>query len=193
MGLHHGGAVEWGGVGRVDLHRGGGERASEIAHRTVGWLAIAWSRNARLIEVGAKCIFSARPIVVYVHQVGSSAGLLKTLGHHEGNWFTVAHHFWAGQHRVGLAVVARALMGRVTIGENEDDARRLLRSARIDRFYRSFSDRSFDHKAVQRVLTLLHLVGVARAAGNFQSPVNTIERFADDAIGTDIKGIRANG
>src|SRR3982074_3114424 len=193
MGLHHGVTLQWGGVGHVDLHRGAGERASEIAHRTVGWLAIAWSRNARLIEVVAKRVFSARLIVFYVHQVGSGAGLLKTLGHHEGNWFTVTRHFRAGQHRVGLAVVAHALMGRVTIGENEDDARRLLRSECIDRFYRSFSDRSFDHKAVQGVLTLLHLIGVARAAGNFQSAVNTIERFADDAIGTDIKGIRANG
>ena len=75
------------------------------------------------------------------------------------------------------------------MGEDQYDARRLRRGTGIDRFDLSLSDRRFDHKAIQRVL--LHLVGVACAAGDFQSRVNTIERFADDVL--RIKRIRADG
>jgi len=93
-----------------------------------------------------------------------------------------------GEHRVRFTVIAGALRGRVVMGENQCNARRLLRGTRIDRPDRSFSDRSFDHKAIQRVL--LHLKGVARAAGDFQSPVHAVVRLADNAL--RIKRVRAD-
>ncbi len=92
--------------------------------------------------------------------------MLEALGDHEGNRLAVTRHFRSGKHRVGLTVIARALLGRVAMGEDQRDAWRLLRGSRIDRFDLSFTDRSFDHKAIQRVVALLHLVGVARAAGD---------------------------
>ncbi len=117
--------------------------------------------------------------------------MLEAFGNHEGNRLAITRHGRAGEHRVGLSVVSRALIRRVVVGEDKNDARRLLRGACIDRFDLSFSDRSFDHKAIQRVL--LHLVGVAGAAGDFQPPVDTIERFADNALRADIECIRADG
>ena len=65
---------------------------------------------------------------------------------------------------------------------------RFLRRARIDRFDLAFSDRRFDHEAIQRVL--LHFISVARAAGDFKSPVHAVERLADNALG--VKRIRAD-
>ncbi len=189
VGLHHGVALQGRGVGHVELHRRGRECAREVTHGTIGRCPIALMWNARLIEVSAKCVFSTRTIVFDVDQVGRRPGLLKTFRDHKGNRLAVARHFGPGKHRMRLAVIAGALRGRVAMGEDQDDARRLLRSTRIDRFDFSLSDRRFDHKAVQRVL--LHLIGVARAAGDFQSSVDAVERLADDALG--IKRIRADG
>jgi hypothetical protein len=99
-------------------------------------------------------------------------------------------YFRPRKHRVGLAVIACALLGRVSMREDQNDPGRFLRRARIDRFDLSFSDRRFDRKAIQRFI-LLHLIRVARSAGNFQSPVHAIERFADNAL--CVKCIRADG
>ena len=89
-----------------------------------------------------------------------------------------------------FAVIAGALRGRVAMGENQRDARRLLRRPRIDRFDPSLSDRGLDHKTIQHVV-LLHLIGVARAAGDLQSAVHAVEWLADDAL--RIEGIGADG
>ena len=53
MGLHHGVTLQWGGVGRVNLHRGAGEGAREIAHRAVGRRRIIRVWNARRTEIAA--------------------------------------------------------------------------------------------------------------------------------------------
>ena len=90
-------------------------------------------------------------------------------------------HLHPGEHRLSFSVIAGTLRGRVAMGENQHNARRLLGSTRIDRSDRSFSDRGFDHKAIQHVV-LLHLIGVTRAAGDLQSAVHAVERFADDAL-----------
>jgi len=64
MRFHHRMALQWGGIGHIELHRGAGERAREIAYRTVGGLTIAGPRNACRTEVGAERIFSDRPIIL---------------------------------------------------------------------------------------------------------------------------------
>ena len=116
--------------------------------------------------------------------------MLEAFGDHEGDRLAVTRHLRAGQHRVCLAVIAGALRGRVAMSEDQRDARRLFRSTRVNRSDRSFSDRGFDHKAIQHVL-LLRLIGVARAAGNLQSTVYAIDWLADNAL--CIEDIRADG
>ena len=193
MGLHHGVTLQWGCVGDVDLHRGAGEGAREIAHRAVGCRSILWVWNSRQIEVGAERIFSVRAIVSYVHQIRSRPGLLKSFSDHESNRLAVTRDFRSRKHRVGLAVIACALRRGVSMREDQNYSGRVLRRACVDRFDLALSDRSFDHKAVQRVVALLHLIGVARAAGDLQPAVDTIERLADNALRTDIEGIGADG
>ena len=136
---------------------------------------------------------ASRPEVmldVHVYQVSRRPGLLKTFGNHEGDRLAVTRHLRACEDRVRFTVVAGALRGCVAMGENQRNARRLLRSTRIDRYDPSRSDRGFDDKAVQRVL-LLHFVGVARAARNLQSAVHAVEGLADNAL--CVECIRADG
>ena len=66
MRFHHRVTLQRGGIGHVELHRGAGECACEIAHRAVGCRRIAWLWNARLIEIGTQRVFPVRPIIFHV-------------------------------------------------------------------------------------------------------------------------------
>ncbi len=167
MGLHHGVALQRRGVGHVDLDGRTGERARKITNRTVSGRRIVRVGDTRLIEVLAKRVFSTRPVVFHLDQVGGSSGLLKTFGDDECNRLTVICHFRSRQHRMSLPVIAGALCGGVTVGEHENHARRVFCSARIDRSDRSLSDRGFDHEAVERVPLLLYFIRIDRGACDF--------------------------
>src|SRR5260370_39834029 len=106
MGVHHRVTLQGRGVGHVNLHRGGRERAREITHGTIGRCTIALMWNARLIEDSAKCVFSTRTIVFVVDQVGASPGLLKSVRDHNGNRLAVARHSGTRKDRMPLSVSA---------------------------------------------------------------------------------------
>ena len=132
MRLHHGVTLQRGGVGHVELHRSGGECACEITHRTVGCRAHRFGCGTRAsIEVVAQRVFSVRPIVFDVDQVSGRPGLLKTFGNHEGNRLAVTRHLRAGEHRMGFAVIAGALRGRVAMGENQQRRPGAFSAARV--------------------------------------------------------------
>ena len=90
---------------------------------------------------------------------------------------------------MGHVMIACALLGRISIGQHQDHARRALRRTRIDRLDSSLADRRFDDEAIGRLRTLLHLVGVASASGDLQPSVDTIQRLADDALRADIERV----
>src|SRR6185369_17534049 len=156
----------------------------------VGCRSVTWRWNASLIEVGAERVFSVRPIILHVDEVSRRPGLLEAPGNHEGNRLAVARHFRPGEYGMRFAVITGALRGCVAMGENQCDARRFLRRPRVKRFDPSFSDRGLDHITIQHVV-LLHLIGVARAAGDLQWAIHAVEWLADDAL--RIEGIRADG
>src|SRR5450432_1257675 len=118
MGLHHGMTLQRGSVGHVELDRSAIERAGEIADRAVGRRGIVLVWNAGLLEVVAKRVFSLGPLVFHVHKVSGRSRLLKTFSNHERYRLAVACHFRSRQHRMGLAVLAGALLRRVTMGED---------------------------------------------------------------------------
>ena len=191
MRLHHRVALQRRGVGHVELHRRRGEGAGEIAHRAVGRSATAVAGRAPDPGRCANCIFPGALVIAHAHEIGGGPGLLEGLGHDERDRLAVVRHLRAGEHGVGLVMIAGALLGRVSIGQHQDHARRSLGRTRIDGLDPALADRRFDDEAIGRRRPLLHLVGVARAAGDLQPAVDAVERLADDALRADIERVRS--
>src|ERR1700678_4074821 len=91
---------------------------------------------------------------------------------------------------MSLMMIACALFGRISMGQNQDYAGRSLRWTRIHRLDLSLADRGLHDKAIGRHWPLLHLERVASAACDLQPPVDAIERLADDAPRADIERVR---
>ena len=86
-------------------------------------------------------------------------------------------------------MITCALLGRISIGQHQDDARGALGHIRIDGLDLSLADRRFHNIAVRSRRALLHLVGVASAACDLEPSVDAIERLADDALRADIERV----
>ena len=162
VGLHHGLALQRRGVSDVELHGSGSKSAGEIAHCAVG--RGAFLRDARLTQAAAQGVSSGRAVIFHAHKVRGGCGFLESLGHHEGDRQAVIEDLRACEHGVGRVMIACALLGRISIGQHQDHARRSLRRTRIDRLDSSLADRRFHEDAICRLRTLLHLIGVASAS-----------------------------
>ena len=189
VGLHHGVALQWRSVSHVELHRSRGEGAGEITHRAIGRRPELRVRHARLIQTAAQTEFSRRAVIAHAHEVGSRSGLLESLGDYERDRQAIVQHLRACEHGVGYVMIACALLGRISIGQHQDDAGRSLRRTRIDGLDLSLADRRFHNIAVRSRRPLLHLVGVASAACDLEPSVDAIERLADDALRADIERV----
>ena len=121
VGLHHGLALQWRGVSHVELHGSRGESAGEITHGAIRRSDTL--RGARLIETAAQSKSTRRAFIVHAHEVGSRSGFLESLSDYERDRQAVVQHLRACEHGVGHVMIACALLGRISIGQHQDDAR----------------------------------------------------------------------
>jgi hypothetical protein len=89
----------------------------EVTHRAIGRHRDPLWR-ACMIQIIPERILSRQPIVFHADQVGSRPSLLEGFGHHKRDRLAVIRHLRAGEHRMGLMMIARALLRRVSMGEH---------------------------------------------------------------------------
>ena len=175
--LHHGVGVIGGGVGLVQLDRGGGESGVEVADTGVG-IALAGRRRAVLGAGQVEAALGA--LVLDLDQVGGGAGLLEGLGDHDGHGLMVVLDLRTAQEVGGVEVALGQLAGVGGVDDRQH-ARRGLGAGQIHRDDAAFGDGGAQGVAVGDVLQgVVALIGVGRRAGGLQRAVDAVGRLADD-------------
>ncbi|MGY4290890.1 hypothetical protein ACVWXO_010156 [Bradyrhizobium sp. LM2.7] len=182
MRLHHGMGLIRGGVGRIKLHRRGGEGTRKIADGRI-WLAItATGRFGGTVPSGRQVERALRRVVVDLDKMGRGTGLLERFGDDDRDGLVIMVDLGAAE-QLRRVVIALAELAGILGCDDRDDTRRGFGAGQIDRRDPALGDGRPDNVAVGRCRAragVVPFMSVGCPPRRLERTVDPARRMPDD-------------